>query len=433
MSHPTSRATWSLRTAFWLAFGAQVLMLAGSNLPTPLFPLYERHFGFGSGVVTLLFAVYAAALIPSLLTLGRLADRIGRRPVLAAGIAGTALSSLAFASARSVEWLYAGEVLYGIAGGMIMSCAPVAVRELHPKGSVAGGALAATFAASVGLTLGPLGSGELATVTRWPTTSPFVVDIVLALALALALLRIPETRPDVAPPVHRAPVINVPREIRAEFTAAALASAAGWMTMGWVFALSPSFLHEELGVHLSQPFVSGLFAALVVATNGVAQLSLRHHHDSPFALQAALAAMGAGVGAIVASTLTGGLPLALVGAVLAGIGTGVAQMHTMATIQRIAPVHARGGVTSAFLTACYLALSLPVVVAGLTADRVGLGVVSGWYEAVLLTLVGLALVVGVRVARAGALGAEAAVVTPWPDGVRELDALEPLLGDLDVA
>jgi MFS family permease len=420
MSTATRRPTWSLRTAFWLAIAAQALMLAGSNLATPLFPLYELQYGFGSGVVTLLFAIYAAALVPSLLTLGRLADRIGRRPVLAAGIAGTALSSLVFASARSVGWLYAGEVIYGIAGGMIMSCAPVAVRELHPKRSVAGGALAATLAAADGLTVGPLGSGYLATVTRWPTTSPFVVDIVLAMALALALLRIPETRPEDPAPARRAPLLNVPREIRGEFTAAALASAVGWMTMGWTFALSPSFLHEELGVHLSQPFVSGLFAGLVVATNGVAQVALRHHHDSAFALRGALAAMAVGVGAIVASTLTGGLPLALAGGVLAGIGTGLAQMHTMATIQRIAPVHARGGVTSAFLTICYLALSVPVVVAGLTADRVGLGIVSGWYEAALVGLVGVALVVGRRVEQAEEVS-DLLVVTPWLEDDLDLD------------
>lgn len=76
---PVSRRTWSLRTSFWLVVGAQTLLLAASNFPTPLFPLYERQYGFSSGMVTVLFAVYVVALIPSMLTIGRLADRIGRR------------------------------------------------------------------------------------------------------------------------------------------------------------------------------------------------------------------------------------------------------------------------------------------------------------------------------------------------------------------
>ena len=73
----TERRTWSLRTSFWLVIGAQVLLFAGSNFPTPLFPIYEQRYGFGSGVVTLLFGVYVVALIPTLLVLGRVADRIG--------------------------------------------------------------------------------------------------------------------------------------------------------------------------------------------------------------------------------------------------------------------------------------------------------------------------------------------------------------------
>ena len=72
--------------------------------------------GSRSGMVTVLFAVYVVALIPSMLTIGRVADRIGRRPLLVGGIGLTVVSSLAFASARSVPWLFAGEIIYGIAG-----------------------------------------------------------------------------------------------------------------------------------------------------------------------------------------------------------------------------------------------------------------------------------------------------------------------------
>src|SRR6516165_7240687 len=97
---PTSRPTrrhWSARTSFWLVVGAQVLLFAGSNFPTPLFPLYEERFRFGSGVVTLLFAAYVAVLVPTLVRLGPAADRIGRRPLLVGGIALTVVSSIAFA------------------------------------------------------------------------------------------------------------------------------------------------------------------------------------------------------------------------------------------------------------------------------------------------------------------------------------------------
>jgi MFS family permease len=386
----TTRRTWSLRTSFWLVVGAQTLLLAASNFPTPLFPIYERRYGFGSGMVTLLFGVYVLALVPSMLSLGRLADRIGRRPVLVAGILLSAVSSLAFACAQNVGWLFAGEIIYGVAGGLVMSCASVTIRELHPKQNLAGGALAATLAAATGMTLGPLVSGVLATVTPWPTVAPYALDIVLALALGVALLGIPETKPVHAVAAMRAPVLHVPADIRRDFVAAALAGSAGWMLTGWVFGLSPSFLHEELGVRITQPVVAGLFAALMVVSNGISQFTFRRHNTT-LSLRTALVVMTAGLTLMVSSTLFDSLAIALVGAVVAGIGAGVAQMNTMATILRLAPAHARGGVTSAFLTACYVAMSLPVVIAGLSASQVGLGVVSGWFLVAFVVLIALGL------------------------------------------
>ncbi|MCU1401314.1 MAG: hypothetical protein JWN62_4423 [Acidimicrobiales bacterium] len=387
----STRRTWSLRTSFFAVAATQTLLLAASNFPTPLFPVYARHYGFGSGTVTLLFGVYVLALIPSMLTLGRLTDRLGRRPVLATGIAITAISSLAFASARSVGWLFAGEIIYGVAGGMVMSAASVAIRELHPKQSSDGGALAATLAAAIGLALGPLVSGVLATVTPWPTVSPYVLDIVVAAILFVVLLRIPETKPvGSGATVPRVPLLHVPAAIRPMFLATALAAATGWMATGWVFGLSPSFLHAELGVHITQPIVAGLFAALMVASNGTSQLAFRKRHSSR-ALHTALVVLVSGMALMVGSTLVDSLAVALAGSVVTGLGAGLVQMSTMATILRIAPAHARGGVMSAFLSVCYVAMSLPVVIAGIAADRVGLGVVSAWYVVAFAVLVASAM------------------------------------------
>lgn len=75
-------------------------MLAASNFPTLLFPIYAHRYHFGAATVTLLFSVYVAALIPAMLTLGRITDRVGRRPALVAGMAITAVSSVAFCETR---------------------------------------------------------------------------------------------------------------------------------------------------------------------------------------------------------------------------------------------------------------------------------------------------------------------------------------------
>ena len=404
------RSEWSLRTSFWLVVAAQVLLFAGSNLPTPLFPIYQHSYGFGPGTVTALFAVYVVPLIPTLLLVGRVSDRIGRRPLLVAGIGLTVVSSIAFAAAQSLPWLFAGELIYGVASGLVMSCVSVAIRELHPDQHVTRAALAASVAAVAGLTLGPLVSGFLAWVAPWPAVSPFLLDIVLATLLTAALVRIPETRPAVPASATRTPLVHVPPEIRVAFLPLAVAGAASFTVIAWVLGLAPSYLHERLGVQITQPVVTGLFAALVLLVNGAAQLVLRRHH-SPQVLRVALTTAVVGMAVIAASGYVASLAVALVGAVLVGAGSGVAQMNALASIQHIAPLHARGGVISAYYTLCYVAMALPVIVAGEAAETLGLGAVTVWYFVGLAVFVGSALVLTRRLAE-GHPGASNPVLAP---------------------
>ena len=67
--------------------------MVGTTLPTPLYPIYERRFGFGGLMVTVVFATYALGVIAALLLMGRQSDQVGRRPVLLAGLACAAASA----------------------------------------------------------------------------------------------------------------------------------------------------------------------------------------------------------------------------------------------------------------------------------------------------------------------------------------------------
>jgi len=303
------------------------------------------------------------------------------------------VSSASFVVARSVAWLFAGEMIYGIGSAFVMSCVSIAIRELHPTQHVTAAALAASVAMAAGMTFGPLTSGFLAETTPWPTTSPYVLDIILAAALAAALLRIPETRPTGVTATTRVRALSVPVEIRRAFAGPVSAGAATFMVTGWVFGLSPSFLHEQLGIRLTRPIVGGLFAALVVFVTGASQLALRGRLGRR-PTQLALFAVLVGMGMIAASSVVTSLPIAIAGGVIAGTGCGVAQMNAMATVQRIAPLHGRSSVMSTYATICYVAISLPVIVAGEAADRYGLATVTAWYFAAVVIVVAVALLVG---------------------------------------
>src|SRR5258705_338108 len=96
-------------------------------------------------------------------------------------------------------------------------------RRTWPRRTSFWPAVAAMVAVAAGLTLGPLVSGVLATASSSPTVAPFLLDIFLAVVLALALMRIPETRPAIAGNPIRPPVLHVPASIRRTWAATTLA------------------------------------------------------------------------------------------------------------------------------------------------------------------------------------------------------------------
>ena len=114
---PVSTSARPPRWKFWAVAYTMLILLTGTNLATPLYHGYAERFGFSPLMLTLIFAAYVAALIPSLLVAGPLADAAGGRAVLVPAIALAALGSLAFALAQGTAWLFAARVLQGIAVG----------------------------------------------------------------------------------------------------------------------------------------------------------------------------------------------------------------------------------------------------------------------------------------------------------------------------
>src|SRR5205823_8174063 len=119
---PARRSVRSMAVV-WIAW---VVLMAGVNLPTPLYAVYSQRFGFSSAILTAVFALYAFVLVPALMLFGQLSDRLGRRIVLLMGLAAGAAGLIVFALAESTAWLFAGRALQGLAVGMASSAATAA-------------------------------------------------------------------------------------------------------------------------------------------------------------------------------------------------------------------------------------------------------------------------------------------------------------------
>ena len=89
----------------------------GLAIIIPVLPFYVESFGVSAVTLTMLFSVFSLFSFVSAPFLGALSDRVGRRPILIASIASTAIGWFVFASAQAVWILFLGRIIDGMAAG----------------------------------------------------------------------------------------------------------------------------------------------------------------------------------------------------------------------------------------------------------------------------------------------------------------------------
>jgi len=88
LAHLSSAHTSRLspRLALYLQASIIVSFLAASSAPTSLYAVYQARWGFTPIIITIVFGIYALALLAALLIVGSISDYVGRRPVLLSAI-----------------------------------------------------------------------------------------------------------------------------------------------------------------------------------------------------------------------------------------------------------------------------------------------------------------------------------------------------------
>src|SRR3954452_8603042 len=384
-------------------------MLAASGVPSPLYRVYSEEFGFGPGVLTTIFAIYAFALLGSLLVVGGLSDHVGRRPVIAAAFALEAVAMALFWAADGVGWLLAARVVQGLATGALTSALGAWLLDLQRRERPLGPFINSA-APGIGLSLGAFGAGLLVQVVPSPTEWVFgVLTVVFVLAVPGVLLLLPETSPRV--PGARAslrPRVEVPRPQRPAFLLAVPVVVAAWALGGLYASLGPSLVAEVFGV---QNHVAG--SLLILALNGTGvfgSLAMRSVAPEKALIGGALT-FAVGVAGTITAVLVGSLALLFVSAVVTGFGFGASFFGALSMITAgVAPGHRAGLLASTFVVG-YLAFSVPAIVAGIAVGHVGLARATEVYGGVVIVLALVAA--GSVAARRGGAGPPGG---PVPEG-----------------
>ncbi|WP_228920784.1 MFS transporter [Streptomyces sp. DH20] len=344
--------------------------MTGTTLPTPLYPLYQEKFGFSELTVTVVYAVYAFAVIAALLLAGNASDAVGRRPVLLWGLACAAASAVCFLLAADIAWLYAGRLLSGLSAGLFTGAATAYVMESAPPGRASRATFVATAVNMGGLGCGPLLAGVLAEYAPWPLHLPYAVHLTLVVCSVAVLLGLPETVRDLRPlRTVRPQRPGVPAHVRAVFGPAATAAFVGFALFGVFTSVSPAFLARYLGVSdhaVSGAVVATAFFASIAGQTAVGRVGVRR--SLPLGCAGLLAGLALLAGALHRDSLALVVPSALVG----GVGQGLAFRGALTAVGRASPPDRRAAVISSLFVVAYAGISVPVIGVGLLTEPLGL-------------------------------------------------------------
>jgi multidrug resistance protein len=323
-----------------------LLDLVGFGMILPLLPFYAQEFGASEIQVGILFASYSLTQLLFAPPLGRLSDRVGRRPVLLGSIAASVVAYALFAAAGGFLPLLAARALagaaaanYGIAQAYMADVSP-------PEGRArAMGLVGAAF--GLGFILGPALGGLFATLGH--RAVPLAACALAAVNLLIASVWLPESlAPEVRGQTRR--VWFDPRGLREVWRDAPL---RGLMLLFFLVMFAFSMMETTLALYCQARFgfgaasTSWLFVfvgiVLVVVQGALIGRLVRRFGERRLIL-GGIALMAAGL-ALVPATPPGTRTLAvlLAGLALLSVGNGVHNPSTMGLLSRLTRDDAQGG------------------------------------------------------------------------------------------
>src|ERR1700727_806494 len=252
------------------ATATAITVSAVSAAPTPIYRFYRETLGLTPFAITFIFAIYSFTMIAGFLTIARLSDYVGRKPMILLALGLNAVALLLFFVAESAATLIVARAVQGVATGVALATLGAVLADAAPQWA----ATLNSVTAFVGLALGALISGVFAALAPWPTHLVYAVLLGVTLAEMVILPWIVETTSRKAGAWSGIrPKLTVPRAALATMARLLPLTLSAWALGGFYLSLMPSLMIEATGIR--SPLVGAAVVSALMVSGGLSSLATR--------------------------------------------------------------------------------------------------------------------------------------------------------------
>ena len=256
---------------FSLVAMAMLIDMMMYTLVIPILPAYSITLGADALVIGVIFGAFSVALLLFSIPLGMLSDRIGRKPLMVAGMFLLALTNLVFVISDNLYLLILARLIQGISGAATWSAGLALISDTFDsseRGSRLGMAIAVM---SAGTLTGPVVGGFVYDNLGYRMT--FILPSVLALTLCGMFLLVS------APPKlasARGDYVGLLKKAPLALAVCSVATIAGALTFGILEPFMPLYLFQKFS---ATPTIIGIAFGVMSLLNMASALVVGKLYD----------------------------------------------------------------------------------------------------------------------------------------------------------
>jgi len=328
------------------------------NIQVPLYTYYAGLEGRDLGSTAVMFSMYVAGLMPTLVFLGDVSNRIGRKATLMAALASALTATLIVYYSPTIETLMLARLLQGIGVGLGVGTVAAYLKDISITSKSA--SLAITLSTSIGF-----GGGALLTSTTlalWPESEVLSYRLYLMVAGAIILVAA------MYAPVIKAKggsALRLPVFVGGDLLPH-LSIALAWMVSGLLIAIVPS----QLQIHGQERWVGP--ALFLVNMVGVLAQPLAGRIGSHRSMLIGHILIPTGLALLLYGSHSGNVLILLIGSALAGSACyGFTYLGGMSRVVQDAQDNQARAV-SGFMVFAYIGFALPSLLLGQLSSYIGI-------------------------------------------------------------